>query len=292
MTDMRHKAEAAGFHLVVGLFRLLGPRAAPALGGWLARTIGPRTSRHRMATQGLAQAMPDLAARERETVLDEMWDNLGRVFGEYPHLGRFTSLGASPDVEVEGRDVLARFAHPDAGALFVSGHFANWELMPLAVAQAGVEGAEVYRAPNNRAVDRWITAQRQRHIMARQVPKGAAGARALVKCVRSHVSLCMLADQKMNDGIESMFFGRPAMSPAAPATLALRYGVPIVPVSFERLGRTSRFRIRFEEPLAVVPSGDLAADVARVTGEINRFLEARIRDRPGQWLWLHRRWKD
>lgn len=292
MTSFRHAAEAAGFHLVIGLFRLLGPRYAAALGGWLARTVGPRISRHRKAAQSLARALPALSDAERSAALTEMWDNLGRVFGEYPHLGRFTSTGASPDVEVEGRDVLARFAAPDAAAIFVSGHFANWELMPLAVAEAGVTAAEVYRAPNNAVVDAWITVQRRRHIMDRQVPKGAAGARELVKCVRGKVSLCMLSDQKMNDGIESVFFGRPAMSPAAPATLAIRYGIPIVPVSFERLGRTSRFRIRFREPLDLAPTGDLQADVARITGEINRFLEDRIRERPGQWLWLHRRWKD
>ncbi len=292
MSSWRYNAEAFGFRLVIGLFKALGRDRASDFGGWLARTVGPRISRHKKALASMARALPDLSEAEREAAMMELWDNLGRNFGEYPHLGAFTTLGNDPDVEVLGRENLDPFAADGKAAIFVSGHFANWELMPLAVAQAGVEGAEVYRAPNNQAVDEWITAQRKAHIMTRQVPKGPAGARELVKCVRGAISLCMLADQKMNDGIESEFFGRPAMSPAAPATMALRYDVPIVPVSFERLGRTTKFRIRFWPPMSLEKTGNLQADVATVTRAINAFLEARIAERPGQWLWLHRRWRD
>lgn len=290
MSDTRYKLEATGFNLLMGLFKAMGRERASAVGGWLFRTVGPHISRHRKALASMARVMPELTESEREAALSRMWDNLGRTAGEYPHLGSFTSIGPDPDIEVEGRDVLERFAEEGKAAIFVSGHFANWELMPLAVAQAGVEGAEVYRAPNNAAVDAWITRARQTHIMARQVPKGPSGARELVKCVRSGVSLCMLADQKMNDGIESIFFGLPAMSPAAPATMSLRYDVPIVPVTFERVQGT-RFRIRFWPPLDYAKTGDMHADIAAVTAKVNGFLEDWIRQRPGMWLWLHNRWK-
>jgi len=292
MRQLKDAAEAAGFYLLIGLFRLLGRRGGPAVGGWLARTLGPLVGRHREALARLERAMPELTETERKAVLLEMWDNLGRVFAEYPFLGRFTILEPDPNIEIVGRDRFERFASPDAGAIFLSGHFANWELMPLVAAQAGIDAAEVYRAPNNKAVDAWITAQRQRHVLARQIPKSSAGARELVRCVRNKVSLCILADQKMNDGIESTFFGRPAMTPAAPATLAVRYGVPIVPVALERLGRASRFRLHIGEPMEAPATGDFHTDVARTTDAINRYLETQIRARPGQWLWLHRRWSD
>ncbi len=291
MGTWQHKVEAAAFRYVMALFRGLGRERASAFGGWLFQRVGPYISRHKKADANMARALPDMTAAQRSAALAEMWNNLGRTAGEYPHLGSFTSRGNDADIKVEGRDVLASFAPEGKVAIFVSGHFANWELMPLAVAQGGVEGAEVYRAPNNAAVDAWITHARQTHIMARQVPKGTSGAREIVRCLRSGVSLCMLSDQKMNDGIESTFFGRPAMSPAAPATMSLRYGIPIVPVSFARVGGT-RFTIRFWPPLAYEKTGDMPGDVAALTLMLNQFLEARIRERPGQWLWLHNRWKD
>lgn len=290
MSERRYKFEAAGFNLIIGLFKLLGREKASAFGGWLLRTAGPHISRHKKALANMERVLPDMTADERNAALLQMWENLGRTAGEYPHLGSFSSTGPNADVQVEGRDVLERFAEDGKAAIFVSGHFANWELMPLAVAQAGVDGAEVYRAPNNVAVDEWITDARRRHIMEKQVPKGPSGARQLVKYLRSGISLCMLADQKMNDGIETTFFGLPAMSPAAPATMSLRYDIPIVPVTFERLHGT-KFSIRFWPPLEHEKTGDMRADIAAVTDKVNAFLEDWIRQRPGMWLWLHNRWK-
>lgn len=292
MSGWQHKLESAGFSLLMGAFKTLGRERASAFGGWLFRTIGPKISRHKKADASMARVLPDLTPQQRADYLSQMWDNLGRVAGEYPHLGSFTTGGPDADdadIEVLGADVLASFAEDGKSAIFVSGHFANWELMPLTVARAGVEGAEIYRAPNNPAVDAWITNARQQHIMAHQVPKGPSGARELVKCLKSGVSLCMLADQKMNDGIESTFFGRPAMSPAAPATMSLRYNVPIVPVTFERVAGT-KFRIRFWPPLEHDKTGDMQADIAAITRKVNAFLEDWIRQRPGMWLWLHNRW--
>jgi len=291
MISWQHRLEAAGFFFLMGFFRLLGRERASAFGGWLFRSIGPLVSRHKKADARMARVMPELSAEERRAALTQMWDNLGRVAGEYPHLGSFTIHGPTPDIEIHGRDVIDDLKARGQNGIFVSGHFANWELMPLVLTQYGFEGAEVYRAPNNPKVDQWITDMRTTHIMARQVPKGAAGARELVKCVRSGISLAILADQKMNDGIESPFFGIPAMSPAAPAMLSLRYKVPIIPAMFERVSGT-KFAIHIDKPIDFDPTGDLHTDIAALTTKVNKVLEDGIRARPGQWLWLHNRWKD
>ncbi|MEE8140318.1 MAG: lysophospholipid acyltransferase family protein, partial [Alphaproteobacteria bacterium] len=96
---------------------------------------------------------------------------------------------------------------------------------------------------------------------------------------------------KLNDGISVPFFGIEAMTPAAPAQLALRFGCPLVPVRVERLG-PGRFRLASFEALALPDSGDRQADTVAVMAALNEILEAWIRDRPEQWLWLHRRWPE
>jgi KDO2-lipid IV(A) lauroyltransferase len=99
----------------------------------------------------------------------------------------------------------------------------------------------------------------------------------------------MLVDQKMNDGIEARLFGLPAMTAPAAAAFALRFRCPVIPGHSERIG-PARFRLVCDPPLNLPDTGDRTADLAALTQAINDRLEAWIRARPEQWLWLHRRW--
>ncbi len=123
------------------------------------------------------------------------------------------------------------------------------------------------------------------------IRKGAEGGRQVLSALKAGRSLCILVDQKMNEGIEARFFGRPAMTTPAFAQLALRFGIPVVPVRFERLGGP-RFRVTVEAPIEPSPTGDLAADVAALVQAVNDRIEAWVRARPEQWFWVHRRWRD
>ena len=96
-------------------------------------------------------------------------------------------------------------------------------------------------------------------------------------------------DQKMNDGIEARFFGRPAMTAPALAALALRLRCPVIPGFVERLG-PARFRVTCEPPLALPDTGNRTVDIASLTQTVNDTLERWIRAKPESWLWLHRRW--
>jgi Kdo2-lipid IVA lauroyltransferase/acyltransferase len=101
----------------------------------------------------------------------------------------------------------------------------------------------------------------------------------------------MLADQKLNDGIPVPFFGRPAMTTSALASLALRFDCDVLPARVERL-RGAHFRLTVFPALPLPRSGKPQADVAALMGQVNAILESWIRDRPGEWFWVHRRWPD
>ena len=291
MKRLQMWAEAALFFCFVGIFRVLGLEGASAFGGWFTRTFGPLTKPHREARLRLLRAMPDLSPGEADKILRDMWDNLGRTMGELPHLEKFDPMGADGRTELVGSEIIQKVIDDGKGAIFVSGHFANWELMPMAVKRFGVDCAEIYRAPNNPMVDRWLTAKRKAHIAPVQIPKGAHGAKDLIGVIKSKGIIAMLVDQKMNDGIEIPFFGIPAMTPQAAAQLHLRYGLPLVPASIERLPG-QRFVMRVREPITHTPTGDRDADTKAIMVRINQFLEECIRARPHEWLWLHKRWPE
>ncbi len=285
---LRWRVEAAVVRALFAGLSALGPRRASDLGGWVARALGPRLPVSRVAEVNLRLAFPDRDAAWRRATIRAMWDNLGRVAGELPCL---PALMADPAaVEVLGTADVEAMARAGGPAILFSAHLGNWEVLIPAAARLGVPAAAVYRAIGNPLIDAAVAAIRRAATGADAVmlPKGAAGGRGALAHLRAGGVIAMLMDQKMNDGIAASLFGRTAMTAPALAHLALRFRCPVIPARAERLG-PARLRIVVEQPLPLPESGDRHADIAALTQAVNDTLERWIRDRPAEWLWLHRR---
>ncbi len=280
---MRNLFEAIPVYLAYGLFRILPVGAASALGGLAGRCFGRFMPSHRTALNNLRLAMPELDEAQSRRIVAGMWDNLGRTMAEYAHLGSFGTL---PLVTVEGAQHVADVVASGRPAIFFAGHIANWEVPAMVVHANGIELPLIYRAPNNPHVDRLIRRARL-PVTEVLVPKGPKGSKELIRLINSGRSLGMLVDQKMNDGIAVPFFGRDAMTAPAMIKLAEKYGLPLYPVEVERL-KGARFRVTIHPALDLPPGTDSLQAMTR----INALLESWIRKRPGQWLWVHRRWPD
>jgi KDO2-lipid IV(A) lauroyltransferase len=267
-----------------GLLRLLGPDRASALCGTVARAIGPRLRASRTARDNLRRAMPELDAAARERVVREVWDNLGRVVGELPHLRELSRTR----VEIVGDEILDRIRASGRSLIFFTAHTGNWELSPHLLRMRGIDINVVYRTINNPHVDALVASHRAA-ASAGAIAKGAAGAREAIRVLKSGGHMGMLLDQRMSDGIAVPFFGIEAMTPSAPASLALRHGAVLVPAHIVRLDG-ARFRVVVGEPLDIAATGDRHADMYRIMAAANAEMERWIREAPGQWLWLHRRW--
>jgi KDO2-lipid IV(A) lauroyltransferase len=286
---IRYGAEATVFFSLIGLFRILGIRIGSALGGFMGREIFYRTPLSRRARINLRATFPDMSKDETELIIREMWDNLGRTIAEYAHLDRLSIKGAQPRIEIAGLEHVDAAMASGKGILFVSGHFANWEVMPFGAAQYGIEGGEVYRPLNNPFVDRWMVRQRRKNGPKEQIAKGARGTRRIFTLLRAGKAIFLLVDQKTNEGVAAPFFGRDAMTTPVPAAFALKLGAILLPARNERLGG-AHFRMTVEAPIEFEPSGDHERDVLLLTTKINEAIERYVRRRPSQWLWIHRRW--
>ncbi|MEZ5922342.1 MAG: lysophospholipid acyltransferase family protein [Parvularculaceae bacterium] len=162
--------------------------------------------------------------------------------------------------------------------------------MPIVMHAVGLKYGAVYRAANNPLIDGLIIKLRGRVMSRRQIPKGKRGGREMIDAMKSGASLAMFIDQKLTTGgIPSPFFGKPAMTAPAAARLALKYGAPLVPIELERVGG-AQFRLTVGDEIEFLPSGESNADIQKLTDILNLELERMIRARPGEWLWLHRRW--
>jgi len=284
-----HRAEACGAALFFGLMRALPIDVASALGGWLARSTGPRLGVSERARRNLRAALPGRSKAEVERVVRLMWDNLGRVAAEYPHLHRIRVFEPQSRVETHGIEHLDQAIAAGKSAIIFGGHLGNWEIAALAAGQYKLDVAQIYRALNNPLVDQMIA--RCRGADSEFIPKGAVASRRALAALRRGAHLTLLVDQKLNDGIPVSFFGRSAMTAPALALLALRFDCAVLPARVERT-HGAHFRLTLYPPLRLPRSGDRAADVAALMEAVNQTLEGWIRERPEQWFWVHRRWPD
>jgi Kdo2-lipid IVA lauroyltransferase/acyltransferase len=290
VTSWQHRLEAIGARALFAIFRALPVDAASAVGGWLARTIGPRLGASKRAVTNLRRAMPELDDARVTEIVRGMWENLGRVVGEYPHLDKFRVYEKGGRVEALNTGSVDPLLAAGRKLIFVSAHFGNWEVATLAATQKGLDVTQIYRAANNPLVDALI--QESRAIIGSEhIPKGSVAARRSLEALRQGRHLALLVDQKMNDGIPVPFFGRDAMTAPAVAQLALRFDAVIIPARVERT-KGANFRLTVFPPVEQPRTGDRHADMRETMRRVNAVIESWIRERPEQWFWLHRRWPD
>jgi KDO2-lipid IV(A) lauroyltransferase len=281
LRKIRYAVEAFFICVAVVFFRILPLDVASGLAGALGRIGGPFSRAHRTARHNLERAMPELTDLQRSKILGDMWENLGRTIGEYPHLNRPIM---KKRITLEGREHLERIKQSGKAAIFVSGHFANWETIALTAGLNGMPMTVLYRAANN-PVAEWMIQRIRRAFTRGMYVKGRVGAVQSIRTLKEGHVLAMLVDQKQNDGIPVPFFGIPAMTSTSAIELAAKYQAPVLLAYVVRTDG-AHFHVTLE-PEVHYPKG---ADALAAMTSINAAFERVIRRHPAQWLWVHRRW--
>jgi KDO2-lipid IV(A) lauroyltransferase len=285
--DLVWRLEAVAFGLFAGLMRLLPIDWVSDFGAWAIGGLGPLTSAHRTAERNLRIAFPEAPDAEIARLLKAQWREVGRVFAEFPILDRIVADPAR--MEVVHPERLAVVAQGAGPVVFVSGHFSCFEVMAAAIVRAGVPCQVTYRAANNPYFDRALRENRARYGVQLFAPKGLEGARAMMRAFARGESAALMNDQKFNGGVAAPFFGVIAHTAPGPSTFALKFAIPLQPMSVQRTHK-ARFRVVVHEPIRLEDTGDRDADIAAGVRLINAFVEARVRERPSEWFWVHKRW--
>jgi KDO2-lipid IV(A) lauroyltransferase len=285
--DVVWRLEGLAYDVAAGLARRFPIDWVSDFGAWLFERLGPLTGARRVVERNLRVAFPEACDAEIARLMREQWGHLGRWFAEFPILDRI--VGDPGRVEVEGADRLAMIAAGSGPVVFISGHFSSFEIMPAVIIHAGITCQITYRATNNPYVDARIRASRFRYGVRLFAPKGADGARELLRALSRGESVALMNDQKFNGGIAAPLFGLPAHTAPGPSSFALRFGVPLQPMSVQRIEK-ARFRVVVHDPIRLTETGDRNADIEAGVAQVNAFIEARVRERPAEWFWVHKRW--
>ena len=286
---LRYPFEALLLLILFGSFRVMPVDVASSIGGFIGRSLGPLLPTTRRAKRNLELVYPEKSAGERAGIIDDMWDNLGRSIAEFPHLGKLSRTEGS-NVELVGAEQVFEMAASRTPAILVGAHMANWELMSVFLSRVGLDLTSVARVMNNKLSQVVIEHSRNSYGGSR-IDKNKGGTRQAISVLRRGEMLGILIDQKFNNGISSRLMGHDAMTAPGPAVLSMQFNCPVIPVRIERIHGT-KFRISYYPALDAPRTNDKDEDVRVLTQRLNDVLEVWIGERPGQWLWLHRRWPE
>jgi KDO2-lipid IV(A) lauroyltransferase len=289
-TRARHLAEYALYRLFEGAMRHMPWAAAHGMGEAAGRAAYWLDARHRgVALSNLRES--DLGLSERDVVqtAKECFAHFGALAFTMPLLLSMDADELARRVTLQGLEHWDAASRGGRGFIGLTGHYGNWEAMALALSASGRPLAVIGRGTGNPFLDSRLRAMRTRFgnlaVEKGGALKGAAGA------LRRGMGVGFLLDQDARGGgVFATFMGRPASTWPTAAALALRFGLPVVPI-FSHPAADGTITVRAERPLEMRPSGNPERDVLDATQIMSDAIEAQVRRLPCAWLWMHRRFK-
>ena len=272
------------------IFKIIGLKNASALGEKIGIAIGPLFRSKTIIRKNINFAFPNINSSDEKKIIKGMWSNYGRTFAEYVFLNKFSKNSPEQLISIQGKDILKKIKEKNDSVVFVSGHFANFELMAMQLSNHGINLAAIYRPLNNIFLNPLMEYLRIKYICPSQIKKGRAGMREILKKIQEKHSIALMIDQRVTEGEKVLFFNQPAYTTTIPAQIALKFRSKIVPISLKRISDV-KFNMVVEKPIDVERSENQNKDILDISIKLNSVMENMIKNNPDQWIWSHNRWK-
>ena len=266
-------------------FKLLGYKISSNLGQLIGKLFGPLFRSKKLIIKNLKKSNISIKQNYME-VANNVLGNYGRIFSEYPFLKSFRDGKLNNFIEISGKNYLENILKEKKRAVFVSGHFNNFELMAMQIEKSGIELSAIYRPLNNIFLNKIMEKIRKKYICKNQIKKGMAGTRQIIKNLKKGSSVALMIDQRVREGSKVEFFGNLATTTTIPAQLIKKYKCELVPIYIERKEK-HYFKMHISKPIKV----NSKKTSEEITLFLNSVLEKMILKNPDQWIWTHDRWK-
>tara|TARA_B110001452_G_C15117692_1_gene389581 strand:- start:194 stop:922 length:729 start_codon:yes stop_codon:yes gene_type:complete len=226
----------------------------------------------------------NISKQKEKTIEQNMWSNYGKTFVEYMFLKKFRN--ENYHIDIEGKKLLDEIYVNNKPVIFISGHFANFELMSMEITKNKINLATIYRPLNNIFLNPFMEYVRKKYICNNQIKKGRQGVKECISYLKKNYSIALMIDQRLGEGDRVNFFKKEAHTTSLPAQLSLKYNLDIVPVFIERKDKDF-FQMKIYKPI----DAKKFKTKSELTKELNLILEKMILKNPNQWIWTHDRWK-
>jgi len=272
------------------LFLLIPYTFALKLGRYLGKLLYIILGRYRnLSKSHLKLAFAGSKSRkEISEIAEAVFINLSMGFSEILSLPKIRHR-LDELIDVEGIEKIDNVLKEGRGVVAITAHLGNWELLPMYFAYKGYPSSIVARPIYYEKYDEWVSFLRKS--MGVNVIYRTESPKKLLRLLKNNELVGIVPDQDVDsiEGVFVDFFGRKAYTPIAPVRLAMAAGCPIVPIFITRGDK--KHTISVEDPIWIEKGQDRDKAVLLYTQKWSDVVESYINRYPGQWVWMHKRWK-
>ena len=286
MKKFKYFIQAIIIFLFFFVFKILGLNISRKISSKIMQKLGVFFRSKKVIEKNFYYALQNISLEEKNKIISNMWSSYGKILVEYIFIKKFRILKNNSKIRVIGQDIINEIKSKNETVIFFSGHFDNFELMAMYLEKSGLDISAVYRPLNNIFLNPFMEKIRKRYICKKQVKKGLAGTKQILKNFKNGSSVALMIDQRVSQGIESDFFGKKALTTTIPAQFVKKFKCRAVPVHIER-DKNNDFKIEIFDPISFSNNDTIET----ITSKLNKKLEKMILQNPNQWIWTHNRWK-
>ena len=283
LKKINYLIQAIFIYLFFLIGRILGINLSRKIFSFIFLNLGPLFKSEKIIKKNLKVYSQNISNTEEREIIEGMWKNYGMTFIEYIHLDKLKKNGK---IKIHGEQNLTNIIKNNKPVIFISGHFANFELMSMTISEKQIPLATIYRPLNNLFLNPLMEYLRKRFICKNQIKKGINGVREAIEYIKQNHCIALMIDQRVSEGEKINFFGKPALTTTLPAQLSIKYNLGILPVFIERKNN-DKFEIQFLDEINP-KNFDNKVDLSK---KLNEVLEKMVTRNPSQWIWSHNRWK-
>ena len=284
MKILKYFLQSILIYSIFFLIKIFGLKISRIVFAYVFQKIGPMIKSKKIIEKNLTIFKKD-GKLIKDDIIKLMWSNYGKTFIEYMFLKKFSKT--SDHIKIKGEEILNDIISQKKQVIFVSGHFANFELMSMELTKRNVKLATIYRPLNNFFLNPLMEYLRKKYICRNQVQKGIKGLKETINYIKNGFNIALMIDQRLSEGIKSKFFGKDALTTTLPAQLINRFNLEIVPIYISRLNNNN-FEMEIMKPISLKESLNTKE---QITDRLNVLMEDLILRDPSQWIWTHNRWK-
>ena len=282
--SLNYFLQAVLIYLFFFISRIIGIKISRKIFSFIFCLVGPIFKSKNIIKNNIKIFSTIIPGVQKNIIISEMWKNYGMTFIEYIFLSYFRKKNSH--ILVKGKEKLVQILHENKPVIFISGHFANFELMSMEITKKNIPLATIYRPLNNFFLNPLMEYLRKKYVCKNQIKKGVNGVREAITYIKNKHSIALMIDQRVTEGKKVNFFNKPALTTTLPAQLSYKFKLNIIPVFIERDGNDN-FIIEFQDRI----SSHKYKDKIELTEKLNKVLEKMVMRNPNQWIWTHNRWK-
>jgi Kdo2-lipid IVA lauroyltransferase/acyltransferase len=246
--------------------------------------------RRKVVLDNLKIAYPNLSDQERLKIARESMFNMGRTIVDVMLLPFINQAWSDKHMEIRGYEHYEKARAAGKGVIFLSLHLGNGDMAVCAMSLIGMPVHVITKTFKSEWLNELWFSARKKH--GSKYISDRKSSFDILRVLRNNEIVVFVLDQYMGPplGVKTKFFGKETGTAMGLALFHERADCPVLPVySYYENGKAI---CQIDPPIPLESKKDRDETILHMTQVYCDHIEKLVRARPGQWMWVHRRWKE